>query len=328
MGVQKRGADEQSVAHGATTGPRREAIEASEYRSLMSASSRYCWNRVAAVAACGSVLPSPECAEFGVRARWSQSWAMANSSTGESVVARLSRILASFDDEHPSMSLTSLAARAALPISTTQRLVVGLLTHGFLEKDTKGCLRVGALIREAGLTAPGSTFLVLRNAAVPLMESAHAVLKQQITLAVLDKDEVLYLERVSMGSTSVNMTQKFARLPLLKTPSGLVLLAQQPLAFQEKVMEASLNPEDLRATLAGVRNEGFVTRPSILTNEGLAVSVPVTGNRGGLPAALTAVIPRAGAEVNLTVAVLRSAAFAISKALDGDQQLGLGSRRL
>lgn len=226
------------------------------------------------------------------------------------------------------MSLTSLAERAALPLSTTQRLVAGLLTHGFLEKDTKGSLRVGCLIREAGLTAPGSTFLALRNAAVPLMESAHGVLKQQVTLAVLDKDEVLYLERVAKGSTSVNLTQKFARLPLLKTPSGLVLLAQQPPAFQEKVVAGSPDPGDLRATLAGARNEGFVTRPSIMTNEGLAVAVPVTGNRYGLPAALTAVIPRADAQVNLTVAVLRSASFAISKALDCDQQLGLGSRRL
>ncbi|MDT0169256.1 helix-turn-helix domain-containing protein [Pseudarthrobacter sp. BRE9] len=254
---------------------------------------------------------------------------MANSSTGESVIARIARILEAFDDEHPSLSLTSLAGRAGLPLSTAQRLVADLLTNRFLEKDAKGCLRIGLLILNAGgSNAPADMFLRLRNAAVPLMESVHAVLKQQITLAVLDKDEVLYLERVSPGSTAVNVTQKFARLPVLKTPSGLVLLAHHPVSFQDKVLASASDPEGLRATLAGARREGYVTRPSIMTKASIAVSVPVVGDGAGLPAALTAVIPRADAQINLTVAVLRAASFAISKALAADQPYGLESRRL
>ena len=253
---------------------------------------------------------------------------MANSSTGESVIARLARIVESFDGEHPSLSLTSLARRAGLPLSTTQRLAADLLTHRVLERDAKGCLSIGAMLRNAGSVAPADAFLSLRNAAIPLMESVHAVLKEQITLAVLDNDEVLYLERVSQGSTSANITQKFARLPLLKTPSGLVLLAYQPPAYQDKVLAASTAPDELRATLAGARSEGFVTRPGIMTEATLAVSVPVVGDRGGLPAALTAVIPRADAQVNVTVAVLRAASFAISNALTSDHPHGLESRRL
>jgi len=186
---------------------------------------------------------------------------MANSSTGESVISRLARIVESFDDEDSSLSLTVLARRASLPLSTTQRLVVDLVAHKFLEKDAAGCLRLGTLIRQPGTSmTPGSVFLALRNAAVPLMESVHAVLRQQITLAVLDKGEVLYLEKVSHGRTAVNVSQKFARLPLLKTPSGLVLLAYQPLGFQDQILATSPSPNELRATLAGARSEGYVTR--------------------------------------------------------------------
>jgi DNA-binding IclR family transcriptional regulator len=254
---------------------------------------------------------------------------MANSSTGESVIARLARIVESFDDEHPSLPLTSLARRAGLPLSTAQRLVADLLTHGFLERDAKGCLRIGILLLNAGgPVAPDDVFLALRNAAVPLMESVHAVLKQQITLAVLDKGEVLYLERISPGSTAVNVTQKFARLPLLKTPSGLVLLAYSPPSFQEEVLASSPDPAELRATLAGARSEGYVTRPSIMTEASIAVSVPIVGAGAGLPAALTAVIPQNNAQINLTVAVLRSASFAVAKALAADQPPGLDARRL
>lgn len=253
---------------------------------------------------------------------------MANSSTGESVISRLSRIIGSFDDKHPSLSLTSLARRSGLPLSTAQRLVADLLAHGFLERDANGCLRIGTLIRGAGCIAPAHTFLDLRNAAVPIMQSVHTVLKQQITLAVFDNDEVLRLERVSQESTAVNITHKFARLPLLKTTSGLVLLAHQPLAYQEKVLAASAAPEALRATLAGVRCEGYITRASIMTENGLAVSVPVIGDHGGLPAALTAVIFREDAQISVTVAALRSASFAISNALATNPQHRLGSRRL
>jgi DNA-binding IclR family transcriptional regulator len=65
-----------------------------------------------------------------------------------------------------------------------------------------------------------------------------------------------------------------------------------------------------------------------MTEATLAVSVPVVGDSGGLPAALTAVIPRADAQVNVTVAVLRAASFAISNALTSDHPHGLESRRL
>lgn len=254
---------------------------------------------------------------------------MANSSTGESVISRLARIVESFDDEHSSLSLTALAREASLPLSTTQRLVVDLLAHKFLEKDATGHLRLGRLIRDAGTSmADANVFLALRNAAVPLMESVHAVLKQQITLAVLDKAEVLYLEKVSHGRTAVNISQKFARLPLLKTPSGLVLLAYQPPSFQEQILATSPSPDELRATLAGARSEGYVTRPSIMTDAAIAISVPVVGDGDGLPAALTAVIPGDDAQISLTVAVLRSASFAITKALAADTPHGLESRRL
>jgi DNA-binding IclR family transcriptional regulator len=244
---------------------------------------------------------------------------MANSPSGESVVARLGRIIAAFDRDHQSLTLTSLAQRAGLPLSTTQRLVADLLEHRFLERTADGLLRTGALIRRQGSPGPAEAFVRLRNAAVPLMESVYAVLKAQITLAVLDNDETLYLERVSAGSTATNVTQKVARLPLLSTPSGLVLLAHQSPDYQEKFLaRTDGTSENLRAVLAQARNAGYVTRPGIITEATVAVSVPVLGDFDGLPAALTAVIPEAGAQIPLTVAVLRAASFAISAAMESE----------
>jgi len=65
-----------------------------------------------------------------------------------------------------------------------------------------------------------------------------------------------------------------------------------------------------------------------MTDGGIAISVPVVGDGRGLPAALTAVMSGDDAQINLTVAVLRSASFAISKALAADTPHDLESRRL
>ena len=242
---------------------------------------------------------------------------MANSPSGESVVARLARIVAAFDRGHEALTLTSVAKQAGLPLSTAQRLVVDLLAHGFLERTADGLLRAGPLIEHRRAPGPVKGFVLLRDAAVPLMESVHAVLKAQITLAVLDNDETLYLERVSRGSTATNITQKLARLPLTSAPSGLVLLAHQPRDYQETfLLSTPGDGENLRAVLAQARQAGYVTRPGIVTEGTVAVSVPVLGeDLDGLPAALTAVIPEPEAQIPLTVAVLRSASFAISAAM-------------
>jgi DNA-binding IclR family transcriptional regulator len=88
--------------------------------------------------------------------------------------------------------------------------------------------------------------------------------------------------------------------------------------------------------LAQARTAGYFTRPGIIREGTVAVSVPVLGNDdAGLPAALTAVIPEEDAQIPLTVAVLRSASFAISAALKRPPELSrpspeilLSSRRL
>lgn len=252
---------------------------------------------------------------------------MANSPSGESVVARLARLIAAFDTDHEALTLTSLAQRAGLPISTTQRLVADLLKHRFLRRTADGLLRPGLLVRAPATSGPDEAFVGLRNAAVPLMESVHAVLKHEIFLAVLDHDETLYLERVSHGSTATNITQRMARLPLLRTPSGLVLLAHQPSAYRESLLNSvGREHDDLRAVLAQARTQGYVTRPGIMTQGTIAVSVPILGDLKGLPAALTAVIPEAGADIPLTVAVLRSASFAITAAMKSQSTSQLNQR--
>jgi phosphate/sulfate permease len=59
------------------------------------------------------------------------------------VIGRVVRVLESFDRDRPTMTLSSLAARAGLPLSTTHRLVEELMGYGLIHRADSGVLRIG-----------------------------------------------------------------------------------------------------------------------------------------------------------------------------------------
>ena len=68
---------------------------------------------------------------------------MANSPSGDSMLDRVVRILESFDDTQPRLTVGSLARRSGIPQATTYRLVGELVQHGLLTRDDDGRVRLG-----------------------------------------------------------------------------------------------------------------------------------------------------------------------------------------
>ena len=60
---------------------------------------------------------------------------MANSPSGDSMIDRLVRVLASFDPDHQSLSTDEIAERAELPKSTAYRLIGEMMRHDLLQRD-------------------------------------------------------------------------------------------------------------------------------------------------------------------------------------------------
>jgi DNA-binding IclR family transcriptional regulator len=63
-----------------------------------------------------------------------------------SVSERVVRILAVFAEQLPPLTLSQLSHRAALPLTTTHRIVTELRRNGALERDDSGRYRVGPLL--------------------------------------------------------------------------------------------------------------------------------------------------------------------------------------
>src|SRR5687768_1259734 len=111
--------------------------------------------------------------------------------TGESVVSRVVRILEAFTPDDPALTVTEIARRSALHVATASRLVAELERHGLLVRR-EGSVRIGMRMWE--LAQRASPALSLREAAMPFLEDLHAVIGQHVQLAVLDGEEVLFVE--------------------------------------------------------------------------------------------------------------------------------------
>ena len=261
---------------------------------------------------------------------------MANSSSGESVLSRIVRIVGSFDDGKPGMGVAAIARRAGIPLATTHRLVAGLVDVGWLEHQANGEVRIGLRLWE--LVNRNSAVLGLRQAAMPFMEDIQAVVHQHTQLGVLEGDEVLFLERLSSRGSVVNEARVAGRLPAHVSSSGMVLLAFSPRHVQESYLrrhDDGLDAAQLRRDLAGIRQAGYAALTGQVVEETTGIAVPVlagTGRLGagrqvaGRPVAALGVVVAAGEEnIPAIVPALMTAARGLARAV-GQVVPGTGRR--
>ncbi|GGC83281.1 IclR family transcriptional regulator [Tersicoccus solisilvae] len=258
---------------------------------------------------------------------------MANSSSGDSMVNRLVRIIEAFDADHRSLSAAELARRADLPSSTTYRIVEDLLGESLLERHGQR-LRLGNRLWE--LVSRGSPVLGLREAALPFMEDVQSVVGHHTALGVLDGNDVLYIERIGSNEMTTNIAQVARRLPAHGTSTGLVLTAFATAEVQEAFLRRRLpaltdttitDPAELRRVFAEIRRTGHCVMPGLIVPESTGVAVPVFDRAGTAVAGLSVIIPRHGGPVATSVTALRTASRGISRALGWHRPLGDAVRR-
>jgi DNA-binding IclR family transcriptional regulator len=222
---------------------------------------------------------------------------MARVHTGESVLARTVRIVESFRSDDSLLTVSEIARRSGLHISTTSRLIDELVGCGWLERENRK-VRIGVRLWEVASRA--SPTLGLREAAMPFMEDLHAVVGQHTQLGVLEGDEVLFIERLTAPGSVVNYTRIAGRMPLHVSSSGLVLLAHASPELQERILGEPLKvftdktirtARQLRGVLADVRRQGFILCAGHLYPDTTGVAVPVRDGTGRVVAALSVVVP-------------------------------------
>ena len=239
------------------------------------------------------------------------------------LLERAMEILGCFDEKHSALTLTQLAQLTKLPMSTCHRIVGTLEEGGFLSKGSDRKFRVGTKLWTIAQHAPLSERL--RESALPTLARLYEETGENVTLAVLDRGQALYVDRL-VGERSIpTISRAGGHLPLHTTGVGKVLLAYQ----SEKAIEQYLSkplprptpqsitqPDALRKDLAEVRKNGYsITRQEMTRGSG-SIAVPIMRN-GKCVAAVGVIVHLNRLDVNRLVSTLTDAAASISAELDG-----------
>ncbi|WP_344649860.1 IclR family transcriptional regulator [Cryptosporangium japonicum] len=241
-------------------------------------------------------------------------------------VRRATELLAAFTPERPAMSLTQLAQRTGLPLTTAHRLLGVLVDCGLLERDENGTFHVGLRLWEIASLAPRG--LGLREVALPFLEDLYAVTHENVQLAVRDGLESVFVERIAGRAAVPVLTRVGGRFPLHPTGIGRVLLAHAPADVQEKVLAGPLpaftpltvtDPAAIRRILGDVKAHGYAINDRQVTMDSLSVAAPVHGPGGDVVAAVSIVVLAGTALPAALAPMVRAAARGISRSLGADR---------
>jgi DNA-binding IclR family transcriptional regulator len=201
---------------------------------------------------------------------------------GASVTSRVLALLGAFDASHRELTLSELARRSGLPVSTAHRLVAELTEWGALRRTGAGTYVVGRRLWDIGLLAPVAR--ELREVAVPFLHDLYGATLETVHLAVREDDHVLYLETLS-GTRSVPVVSTVgSRLPMHATGVGKVLLAYAPDDVRRRVLAGPLqrflprtvtSPAILARQLDRVHADGYATTDEEMTQGARSVGVPI-----------------------------------------------------
>lgn len=246
---------------------------------------------------------------------------MARSSAGRSSLERAVAVLDAFDAGTRDLSVTEVAARTGMPLSTCHRLLGELTSVGLVERLPERRYRVGLRLWELAVRTPGA--LGIREIALPFLRQAHAQIGQSLQLGILRDGQMLYLERMSAPEAVENFIIVGGRIPFHATSSGLVLAAFADADVRDRLLAEPLvayadAPRPSRAALvrefAAIRVAGYKTTVGYVSPSATSIAVPILDALGGAVASINAIVPTADPHESRVLEVLRATAAAISRA--------------
>ena len=225
---------------------------------------------------------------------------MAGRGAGPEFVESLARgldVLACFDADHPTMTLTEVASAAGLARPTARRLLLTLEELGFV-RSTGGAFQLTPHVLTLGMAYVGS--LGLWDIARPHLESLVARTGESSSMAQLDGSDIVYVARVAVPKIIALRVEIGTRFPAPQTSQGKVLLAalgpEELTATLAQPSRAGLpqyigrSDEQLAAELTQVRARGWALADEELAPGVRSVAVPVRDGAGTVRAAMNVTV--------------------------------------
>ena len=140
-----------------------------------------------------------------------------------STLERGLRVLKAFDEDHPEMTLSEVAAKTALPPAVARRCLITLVELGYVGQHERKFL-----LRPAVLTI-GSAFLAsmqIEQVVLPPLQGLRDQTGDSASLAVLSGAEILYVAHVSTDRRFRVAAGVGTRFPYHATSLGKAIAAK------------------------------------------------------------------------------------------------------
>lgn len=217
-----------------------------------------------------------------------------------SSVKKTFRVLEAFTPDHPELGVTEISNKLKLDKSSVSRILMTLTSNGFLEKNPfNRKYRLGWKLVDLGNRVVSR--YDVRASASPFMEELAERIGEIVHLSILDKNEIVYLEKRGGGQPLTVATRVGGRNPAHSSAMGKVLLAG--LSQKELSNVLAIGPlvrstpntitevPKLEKELEKVQKQGYAidNEESFLGIK--CVAAPIKDANGKLIAAISASVP-------------------------------------
>ena len=210
-----------------------------------------------------------------------------------STLERGLRVLKAFDEDHPEMTLSEVAAKTALPPAVARRCLITLVELGYVgQHERKFLLRPAVLTIGSAFTASMQIEQVVAGPLQTLRDQTG----DSASLTVLSGTEVLYVAHVSTDRRFRVAANVGTRFPFHATSLGKALAAHLPEAeraallagapFQRFTERTVTDGTAMAERLALIAERGYDSALDELDYGIVSVAVPIFGREGRVIASI------------------------------------------
>jgi DNA-binding IclR family transcriptional regulator len=211
-------------------------------------------------------------------------------------VARALTILDILAEARGELALNEIAGRLKLPKSTAHGLISTLKDFGYIEQSGfTGKYRLGLRLFEVGnIVAQGWE---VREVAAPYIQKLLEEMGETIHLVILDKYEVLYIDKRETSESLRIASQVGMRLPAHCTGVGKLLMAHLPAEERIELIKRKglprftrntlTDPEALERELDKIRGRGYAIDNEEIMESLRCVAAPIRNQTGKVISAIS-----------------------------------------
>ncbi|MCE0733198.1 helix-turn-helix domain-containing protein [Halomonas sp. G15] len=203
-------------------------------------------------------------------------------------------VILAFDEAHPRMTLSEVAARTNMNRARARRFLLTLHALGYVRKQQR-VFELAPKVLQLGYAFLSSNNY--RSVIQQILEDITRQCGESSSLGVLDGEEVTYVARSSSRHRLMAITLSVGtRLPAAHTSLGRVLLAQLPdekldawlehAVLQKHTDKTIIDKDELKACILEVRRQGYAIADQELDSGLRSIAVPAFDANGHLLGAI------------------------------------------